>query len=154
MKIKIKYNLSKLFYTIGDLFSKLPWYWSAKVYSYFMGLSSNIQENNFQIGAWSTLTLEQFEEQFGYHSEYELLCNLENYLNNLEDGANCGLCRISYYNFDRYMDSLAYLMQAYKQYSGANNSDCKYWFNDEFDKKQRLYVINLAKHNIINETGY
>lgn len=83
--------LSWLIFFIGDIFSRLPWYWSANLYGKSMEVSSKYSDNLIEFeGPWEYLPADRIEEEYKgllpkevLHSYFKDISNLNSLLFNL-----------------------------------------------------------------------
>ena len=141
----------------GDLLSKLPWYWSANGYQWFMEVSTNLSDKLIEFdGPWDYIKPHLVPETYKGRLEEEQLTWFKDNLMQLDDLEICllemeagfeiktGFCTLKGrgYAIPKILETVFYELPIKSGYGGSD------WWFDKNDTESRLRLVKRARKRL------
>lgn len=151
------WTLAWLCFHIGDVLSKLPWYWSANGYQWFMEVSTNLSDKLIEFdGPWDYIKPHLIPEAYKGRLEEEQLTWFKDNLMQLDDLELCllemeagfeirsGFCSLKNMGFaiPKVLETVFYELP-FTRCTG----DPRWWF-DRNDTESRLRLVKRARKRL------
>ena len=154
------WTMAWLCFHTGDLLSKLPWYWSANGYQWFMEVSTNLSDKLIEFdGPWDYVKPHLIPETYKGRLEEEQLAWFKDNLMQLDDLELCllemeegfeiktGFCSLSQqgYTIPEILKTI-YLELLEVKYNVAPA-----WWFDKHDTRSRIRLVKRARKRLYKD---